>query len=143
MKIEHIGSTAVPGIAAKPVIDILVGVPPKANRAAYVAVMRQLGYEHRGANGIPGRDYFVRGAPRSHQLHLVSWSSGLWRDHLAFRDYLRAHPHTAREYEALKRQFAIAFADDRPKYAEAKGPFIRAVLRQASASSQAKDASGA
>jgi GrpB-like predicted nucleotidyltransferase (UPF0157 family) len=94
-----------------------------------VAAIRQLGYVHRGNNGLPGRNYFVRGSPRSHHIHLIAWSSALWRDHLAFRDYLRSHPDVARQYEALKRQLAITFADDRRAFSDAKGPFIRAVLR--------------
>jgi GrpB-like predicted nucleotidyltransferase (UPF0157 family) len=133
IRLEHIGSTAVPGMSAKPVIDILAGCPPRASRAAYVAALRQLGYEHKGAFGIPGRNYFRRGAPRSHHLHLVSWSSAFWRDHLLFRDYLRAHEDVAREYAALKRELAATFRDarDRTQYTDAKGPFIRSVLRLA------------
>jgi GrpB-like predicted nucleotidyltransferase (UPF0157 family) len=64
-------------------------------------------------------------------VHLVSWSSALWRDHLAFRDYLRAYPDVARRYDELKRQLTITFADDRRAVSEAKGPFVRAVLRDA------------
>jgi GrpB-like predicted nucleotidyltransferase (UPF0157 family) len=131
IRLEHIGSTAIPGMSAKPVIDILAGCPANVDRAPYVAALRQLGYTHRGNNGLPGRNYFVRGSPRSHQVHLVSWSSALWRDHLAFRDYLRSHAEVARQYEELKRQLAITFADDRRAYSEAKGPFIRAILRDA------------
>jgi GrpB-like predicted nucleotidyltransferase (UPF0157 family) len=131
LRLEHIGSTAIPGLSAKPVIDILAGVPPKANRTPYIAAFRQLGYEHRGSYGVPGRNYFVRGSPRSHHVHMVSWSSALWRDHIAFRDYLREHPDVAREYDVLKRQLAVTFADDKPAYTNAKAPFVRAVLRDA------------
>ena len=131
IRLEHIGSTSIPGMSAKPVIDILAGCPANANRAPYVAACKQLGYVHRGNNGIPGRNYFVRGSPRSHQVHLVSWSSALWRDHVLFRDYLRAHADVARQYEELKRQLAITFADDRRAFSDAKAPFIRAVLRDA------------
>jgi len=131
IRLEHIGSTSIPGMSAKPVTDILGGCPPNANRAPYVAALTRLGYVHRGNNGIPGRNYFVRGSPRSHQVHLVNWSGALWRDHVLFRDYLRAHADAARQYEELKRQLAITFADDRRAYSDAKGPFIRAVLRDA------------
>jgi GrpB-like predicted nucleotidyltransferase (UPF0157 family) len=131
IRVEHIGSTSIPGMPAKPVIDILVGCPANANRAPYVAALRQIGYVHRGNNGIPGRNYFVRGSPRSHQVHLVNWSSGLWRDHVVFRDYLRSHADVARQYEELKRQLAITFADDRRAFSDAKAPFVRAVLRDA------------
>lgn len=131
IRIEHIGSTAVPGLDARPIIDILAGCPPRANRAAYIAAIRQIGYEHKGAFGIPGRDYFRRGSPRSHHVHMVSWSSALWRRHLAFRDALRADETLRQQYAALKRELARTFADDKEKYASAKGPFIASVLRQA------------
>ena len=131
LRVEHIGSTAVPGLSAKPIIDILIGVPPRAARERYVAAIRGLGYEHLGAHGIPGRNYFRRGSPRTHHIHLVSWSSAVWRDHLLFRDWLRRTESVMREYELLKRELAATFADDRSRYSELKGPFIKAVLRQA------------
>ena len=131
IRLEHIGSTAVPGLDAKPIIDILAGCPPRANRAEYVAALRQLGYEHKGAFGIPGRNYFRRGSPRSHQVHMVSWSSGFWRDQLAFRDALREDTALRQEYATLKRDLARVHSDDVERYANAKGPFIRAVVRRA------------
>jgi len=131
MRLEHIGSTAVPGLAAKPIIDILAGRPGNVPGDAYVAALRQLGYEHKGAFGIPGRNYFRRGSPRSHHVHLVSWSSAFWRDHLLFRDELRAYPELARDYEAVKRELANAYANDRERYTDAKGPFIKSVVRRA------------
>jgi GrpB-like predicted nucleotidyltransferase (UPF0157 family) len=131
IRLEHVGSTAVPGLAAKPVIDILAGVPSRALRAPYIASLVQLGYEHKGNYGIRGRDYFRRGSPRSHHVHMVSWSSAFWRDQLLFRDYLRAHDDVAREYAALKRELAVTFADDGRQYSDEKGPFIASVLRRA------------
>jgi len=131
IRLEHIGSTAVPGLSAKPIIDIVAGIPPRVEREPYIQALRGLGYRHKGAHGVPGRDYFVRGSPRSHHVHLVRWSSNVWRDHLLFRDYLRGNPNVMLEYEILKRQLAIAHADDRRKYQSEKGPFIQAVLRQA------------
>ena len=131
LRIEHIGSTAVPGLSAKPIIDILIGVPPRAVRAPYVAAIRDLGYEHLGAHGIPGRDYFRRGSPRTHHVHLVSWSSTVWHDHLLFRDWLRQNESAALEYAVLKRELHAQFADDRSGYSESKSPFIKATLRRA------------
>jgi GrpB-like predicted nucleotidyltransferase (UPF0157 family) len=130
-RLEHIGSTAVPGVGARPVIDIAMGIPPNAKRHEYSAALRQLGYEHRGTDGVPGRDYFVRGSPRSHHVHLVSWSSSLWNDWLLFRDELRANPEVAREYDGLKRELSATFADEPREYSDAKGSFVRAVLRRA------------
>ena len=131
IRLEHIGSTSIPGMSAKPVIDILAGRPPKARPTAYIAALRQLGYEHKGGFGVPGREYFRRGSPRSHHVHLVSWSSSVWEEHLLFRDRLRADAALARDYEAVKRELAIAYADDRRGYTDAKGPFIRSVIRAA------------
>ena len=131
VRLEHIGSTSIPGMSAKPVIDILAGRPPQSRPAAYIAAIRQLGYEHKGAAGVPGREYFRRGTPRTHHVHLVSWSSTVWEEHLLFRDRLRSDPDLARDYEAVKRDLAIAHADDRRAYTDAKGPFIRAVIREA------------
>jgi GrpB-like predicted nucleotidyltransferase (UPF0157 family) len=131
IRLEHIGSTSVPGMSAKPVIDILAGRPPQSRPTDYIAAFRQLGYEHKGAFGVPGRDYFRRGTPRSHHVHLVKWSSTVWEDHLLFRDRLRTDPAIARDYEAVKRELAIAYANDRRGYTDAKGPFIRSVIRDA------------
>jgi GrpB-like predicted nucleotidyltransferase (UPF0157 family) len=130
IRLEHIGSTAVPGLAAKPVIDILAGRPPKSSAQAYIAAMRQLGYEHLGAYGVPGRDYFRRGSPRSHHVHLLTWTSSFWKQHLRFRDILRENSSLAREYETLKYDLAATLSPDEKRlYTDAKGPFIRKVLR--------------
>jgi len=132
IKLEHIGSTAIPGLSAKPIIDIVAGRPPRAQLAPYIAVMRQLGYEHKGAYGVPGREYFRRGAPRSHHVHMVSWTSKFWREHLAFRDYLLSHPETAREYETLKRDLAAHSGEDHNVYTSGKTAFVKRILRLSS-----------
>ena len=131
LRLEHIGSTSIPGLSAKPVIDVLAGRPGNVSGESYVAVFRQLGYEHKGAYGAPGRNYFRRGTPRTHHVHLVSWTSAVWEDHLLFRDYLRSHPETAREYETLKRELAALYIQDKERYTDAKGPFIRSIVRRA------------
>jgi GrpB-like predicted nucleotidyltransferase (UPF0157 family) len=131
IKLEHIGSTSIPGLAAKPVIDILAGRPGNVPGERYVAAFKHIGYEHKGAYGIPGRNYFRKGVPRTHHVHLVNWSSGLWRDHLLFRDYLRAHPAIAREYETIKRELATMYLQDKEQYTDAKGPFVRSIVRRA------------
>jgi GrpB-like predicted nucleotidyltransferase (UPF0157 family) len=131
IRLEHIGSTSIPGLAAKPVIDILAGRPSNVAGSAYVTAFKQIGYEHKGAYGIPGRNYFRKGTPRTHHVHLFSWSSELWRDHLLFRDYLRAHPEIAREYETIKRELAIMYLQDKEQYTDAKGPFVRSIVRRA------------
>jgi GrpB-like predicted nucleotidyltransferase (UPF0157 family) len=126
--IEHVGSTAVPGLVAKPILDLLVGRPP-GDVAPYVEALQRAGYVWRGEAGIPGRHYFRRGDPRTHHLHLVERGGAIWRDHLAFRDRLRADAALAAAYGALKQRLARLHADDRAAYTEAKAPFIAAVLR--------------
>lgn len=128
-EVEHIGSTAVPGLIAKPVIDIMIGRPAEREVTPYIDALRRAGYEYRGESGIAGRHYFRRGRPRTHHLHLVEHGGALWRDHLRFRDRLRADPALATEYAALKRRLAAELAEDRAAYTEAKGPFITRVLR--------------
>lgn len=130
--IEHIGSTSVPGLAAKPIIDIMPGVEDIGRaRAVLVAGMEGLGYESMGEYGIAGRLYFRRGEPRSHHVHVFEIGHPEWRRHLLFRDYLRAHPETAVEYAALKRELARAHGLDREAYTDAKAPFIERILELA------------
>jgi GrpB-like predicted nucleotidyltransferase (UPF0157 family) len=136
IRIEHVGSTSIPGLSAKPIIDIAVGVPPRIDRTPYIQALKEIGYEHLGAYGLAGRDYFRRGSPRSHHVHMWSWSSRQWRDHLAFRDYLRAHADARMEYEILKRELALAYSDDRGRYTAEKAPFIQAILRKARLTSE-------
>jgi GrpB-like predicted nucleotidyltransferase (UPF0157 family) len=126
--IEHIGSTAVAGLAAKPIIDIMVGLRRAPLGEEHIVAVTQLGYEYRGEFGIPGRQYFRRGRPRTHQLHVVQHGSAFWETHLLFRDHLRAHPSEAERYAALKRELAGRFRESSASYTEAKGTFIEQVL---------------
>jgi GrpB-like predicted nucleotidyltransferase (UPF0157 family) len=134
--IEHIGSTSVPGLAAKPVIDILMGVRTLADADSNcIEPVRGLGYEYvpQFETVMPFRRYFRRLTPdgiHSHHIHLVEKESDFWERHLLFRDYLRAHPECAREYEQLKRRLAPQFSDVND-YAAAKTAFIRATEQMA------------
>lgn len=127
--IEHVGSTAVPGLAAKPVIDVMVGVESLDASRAALPLLEALGYTY-----APYRADVMHWlckpsfAHRTHHLHLVPFESALWRDRLAFRDALRADAALARRYEALKRELAAKFRDDREAYTEGKTPFVEAVL---------------
>ncbi len=129
--IQHIGSTSVPGIAAKPVIDILLGIEYVPPQSAQISALETIGYLYYGELGIPGRHYFRRGMPRSHQIHLVKLDSKFWETHILFRDFLRAHPDAAQQYEALKRELAVKFRDDRERYTDSKAPLIQQMLVQA------------
>ena len=129
--IEHIGSTSVPGLAAKPIIDIAIGVRQVADGVPCITPIVQLGYECRGEFGIPGRLYFRKGKPRSHHIHMVVHEGEFWRDHTGFRDVLRARPDLAGEYARLKRELAAHYGGDRAGYTEAKTPFIESALARA------------
>ena len=126
--IEHIGSTAIRGLAAKPVIDIMAGVQNLDASRLAIPAAAALGYCY-----FPYRPdsehWFCKPSPefRTHHLHLVPFGSVLWRGALAFRDYVRDHPTTAADYEALKRRLAREFHFDREAYTQAKYPFIERI----------------
>lgn len=128
--VHHIGSTAIPGIAAKPVLDLLgVGTTLEALDGE-TAALEKLGYGARGEYGLVGRRYFTqndRGTGRRIHLHCYAEVDPAPKRHLAFRDYLRGHPARAREYEREKLRCALIHADDRHGYAECKGAWIREV----------------
>jgi len=130
--IEHVGSTAVPGLAAKPVIDIMAGVESLETSRAAVAVLERHQYCY-AAYRTDVMHWLCKPSPalRTHHLHLVPLGSPLWMEQLAFRDYLRTHPDTALEYAALKRRLAEAHRFDREAYTTAKTPFVQRVVARA------------
>ena len=130
--IEHVGSTAVPGLAAKPVIDIMAGVQSLEECRPAIATLEAIGYcyfPHRPEQ----QHWFCKpsAAFRTHHLHLVPFGSRSWTERLAFRDYLRRDHLTARQYAELKKQLATQYEFDREAYTEAKGPFIQSILKLA------------
>ncbi|MFN2230870.1 MAG: GrpB family protein [Anaerolineae bacterium] len=135
LDIQHVGSTAIPGIVAKPILDIAVAV--RSFEAAYACVepIVALGYEYHGENGIPRRHYFVRRDPDSGQtivhLHVNEVDGPDWENQVVFRDYLLAHPEAAQAYVALKQELAAQYPHDRDAYTEGKAPFITRILRLA------------
>lgn len=130
LAIEHVGSTAVPGLPAKPVIDIDV-VVPRAALADGILRLTDLGYEHRGDLGVPDREAFrpPPGPPR-HHLYLCPADSRALANHLAVRDHLRRHRDDARAYGALKRRLARRYPDDMDAYVEGKTAFLLDILRR-------------
>jgi GrpB-like predicted nucleotidyltransferase (UPF0157 family) len=131
--VEHVGSTAVPGLGAKPIIDMMAGVRSVAEGELCVAPLEALGYFHKGLDEIPDHRYFrkpVQGK-RTHQIHMVPLGGDFWRRHLLFRDYLCAHPDAARDYYELKLRLAERHHRDRLAYTDAKTDFIEAVLAKA------------
>ena len=131
LAIEHVGSTSISRIAAKPIIDMAAAVERSADGERCIAPLENIGYEYRGEHGIAGRFYFVKGEPRTHHLHMVTADSDFWRSHLAFRDYLRENPAMAKEYESLKLELARKYGDDREAYQRGKTNFIENILKVA------------
>jgi GrpB-like predicted nucleotidyltransferase (UPF0157 family) len=131
LRIDHVGSTAVPGLAAKPVIDVQVSVPDVEDQAAYKDAIENLGFELRWVS--TGHRYFrpPPELPRLTQIHVCTTGSQWERVHLLFRDYLRTHPETRRAYKELKWQLATEYRYDRIAYTDAKGPFIEQTLTAA------------
>lgn len=130
--VQHIGSTSVPHLPAKPVIDLMPVVRTFEDGARCIAPLVALGYEHRGEYGIPGRRYFV-GLDAASGLvvhaHLLHEGHEQWRGHQVFRDYLRLHPDEATAYAAEKR--AVAERVSRADYPEAKAAWVRAAIGRA------------
>ncbi len=133
LAIYHIGSTSVPGLAAKPILDILAAVRDLSQADAAAGEFARLGYEYLGEFGIPGRRYLRKGGDqRTHQIHLFQaddWHS-LHR-HLAFRDYMRSHPAQREEYAALKKELARRFPYDIDGYCDGKEEYVRNIEKLA------------
>lgn len=130
--IDHVGSTAVPGLAAKPIIDLLLEVRSLAELDERTPALEALGFRARGENGIAGRRYFVCGGERrTHHLHAYAKSDLQLHRHRAFRDYLIAHPEVAERYADLKRRAADRCRHDSRVYAALKASFIEAHERRA------------
>ncbi|WP_121821586.1 GrpB family protein [Halostella salina] len=130
---HHVGSTAVPGVPAKPIVDVLAVVPSRETARALVPTLEANGYEHRPNDGVPDRVFLAKGprSNRTHYLSLTERGSDTCAEQIAFRDYLRANPPVAAAYAGLKRDLAARFPDDRAAYTERKGEFVERVLDRA------------
>ena len=130
--IEHIGSTAVPELLAKPIIDIMVGVRDLPSSMAARDALAALDYQY-----FPYRPdvmhWFCKPSPahRTHHLHLIPFQSPLWIERIAFRDFLRGSPDARREYSTLKASLAERYRTDREAYTDAKGQFVCDIVGRA------------
>lgn len=138
-RVEHVGSTSVPGLLAKPIIDVDVVVAARADVTPAIEALARIGYAHQGDLGVAGREA-LRPPPDSgptHHLYVVVESNQAHRDHVDLRDHLRTHPAVATEYATLKTALGVRFptdgADDRAAYTDAKAGFIQSVLAAARA----------
>jgi len=133
LEVEHIGSTSVPGLAAKPLIDMMASVEHLSNYRQAIAPLEALGYEFMPERIFDDRVFFPKG-PREQRifhLSLVEKGSQQWLQSLLFRDYLRTRPEKRDEYQRLKQELARSFADNRERYTSGKADFIHSVLELA------------
>lgn len=127
--IEHVGSTAVPGLSAKPIIDIDVLLRSATDLATAIYKLTEVGYEHRGDLGVSGREAFrANAADLQHHLYVCLPGTGEYSRHIAFRNHLRAHVADANAYARLKRELARKFGSDREGYNQAKSVFVQRIL---------------
>ena len=134
ISIEHVGSTAVPGLAAKPIIDIDVLLRSSTDLPVVIRKLAELGYEHKGDLGVSGREAFRANASAvqnvQHHLYVCPPGSREYYRHIAFRNYLRAHAADANTYALLKRELASKFGSDREGYNQAKSEFVQRILQR-------------
>lgn len=132
MSIEHIGSTSVVGLAAKPIIDIDVVISSRLHLKEVIEKLNSIDYVHQGNLGIPGREAFMwPEETRRHHVYVCSVDTPNLHDHLIFRDYLRTHPKTVLAYSNLKRRLALKYRNDRDGYTNSKTEFINSILAKA------------
>ena len=135
--IEHIGSTAIPGIQAKPIVDLMIGVSNLKDAEEFVSPLESIGYSFWRDNPEKNRFYFVKGlrqfggTGRTHHIHIVERTSKFWQDHISFRNYLRANSDAAGDYQKLKSGLANKFREDREAYTDGKTEFIQRILELA------------
>jgi GrpB-like predicted nucleotidyltransferase (UPF0157 family) len=132
-EIRHIGSTAIPGIYAKPILDIMVGLIDIADVRHCEAPLAALGYTYEGEQEIAGWHFFRKktGKMTTHHLHVVQWNGAYWLDHILFHRYLFQHPEVAEAYERLKLTLAKKYATDRAAYTQDKTDFVNKVTEMA------------
>ncbi len=142
--IHHVGSTSIPGMCAKPVLDVLVETPVLALMDEATPGLEAAGYAARGEHGIPGRRYFSRPPGDRPEIHLHAYAVGDFRvaRHLRFRDYLRAHPDAAERYAVLKRALARAHRDDAGAYQDGKAELIAEIDARAAALAEGAEGGG-
>ena len=133
LRIEHVGSTSVQGLSAKPIIDIDVAIKDYSAFDDVVSALGSIGYQHEGNLGIEGREAFKYDGKehlQQHHLYVCPQDSEELKRHVAFRDYLCAHPEAVREYSRIKEEGAALYPYDIEKYIEYKSPFIEKVYRE-------------
>ena len=133
LRIEHVGSTSVPGLSAKPIIDIDTVIKDGSVLADAISRLEAIGYRHKGDLGIAGREAFAYEGKthlQEHHLYVCPQDSPELKRHIAFRDYLRAHPEAVREYSRIKEEGAALYPNDIDRYIAHKSPFIAGIYAE-------------
>lgn len=128
--IQHVGSTAIAGLNAKPIIDIIIGLKTFDYLAIIIQKLEANGYIYRPQSGTDERVLFVKGNDDiiTHHIHVVKWNSDEWNNHVFFRDYLIKHDEIAKEYSNLKNKLGEKYKDDRYAYTDGKSEFIQNII---------------
>lgn len=124
LDVQHVGSTAIPGLPAKPIIDIIVGISSLKDLKKCIKPLKKVGYKYKGKER-PGEYLFTKDT--THCLHLSEFNSEPWNNYLLFRDYLRTHKKVANEYKNLKLELAKKFPNDRASYTSIKSKFVEVI----------------
>ena len=136
LRIEHVGSTSVEGLSAKPIIDIDVVIENESKLEQVITALGKIGYCHEGDLGIPGREAFKYDGKEHlmrHHLYVCAKDSTELNRHISFRDYLRSHPDAVKEYSRIKEEGAALYPEDIDKYIEYKTPFIQEIYNKINA----------
>ena len=136
LEISHGGSTAIPGMPAKPIIDMFTAVKSLKSIESVKKELEKLCYEYRGEEGVPGRILYVKNMRggreiRTHHLQFVEKGNKEWKNHLLIKNYYLEHPGAVKEYAKLKKELANKYPDNRPLYSEGKQKFVKAILKKA------------
>ena len=133
IEIQHIGSTSIKGLKAKPVIDIVIVINSLDEIPEIEELLKPYDYENRGQQGVPDRYFFAKGSAdaRTHYIHFVEPNSNTYYNHVYFKRYLIEHPEYIKKYCDLKQELATKYADDRPSYTKGKNDFITGVIKLA------------
>lgn len=131
--IQHVGSTSITSLNAKPIIDIIIGIKTFDYLPIIIEKLEANGYIYRPESGTNERVLFIKGSDdtRTHHIHVVKWNGDEWNNNILFRDYLIRHSEFAKEYSNLKKRLAKEFKNDRNAYTEAKSEFIQDIIRKA------------
>lgn len=132
--IQHFGSTSIPGLSAKPIIDILIGVTSLSDAKKFIPILEKMGYAYWSEDPRPDGYFLVKGlppnGPRTHHVHITEIGSDRWQ-RLLFRDYLRTHPKEMKRYEKLKIELSKKYKIDREVYTAAKTEYVQSVMEKA------------